>query len=252
MMYYHGCPCPTLLSSLSVTSASCNPELVLMACSSQAINQVIEAPYDKIIKRTQNRPIPNGKISKFQGSCISAVLGTTSLVLFSQFGTSTCLVAMGIWGGYVCLYKRVTRFNTHIGTVIGAALAYLGWVADSGTFMGLEPFFMSFYMFSWQFPHFYGIVWTCKQEFEEAGYEMITKTDNDGRISYRNSVLGSVGQLIASIGLAYTGSFNPYFLPFGVLACLGSVIHSLGHFKAVNYIYFPNNITGSKLYLFPK
>ena len=210
-----------------------------MACSTQAINQVIESPYDKIMKRTQNRPIPNGKISKFQGSCISAALGTTSLIIFSQFGMSTCLVAMGIWGGYVGMYiplKRVTRFNTHIGAVIGAAPAYLGWVAGSGTFMGLEPLFMSLFMFSWQFPHFYGIVWTYKQDFEKAGYEMITKTDENGRLSYRSAVLGSVGQLLASIGLAYTGTIHPYFLPFGVLACVGSVVESLGHFKAVNDI----------------
>ena len=207
-----------------------------MACSSQAINQVIEAPYDKLMRRTQNRPIPNGKFSKFQGTCISAAFGTASLVILSQFGTSTCLTAIGIWTSYVLLYiplKRTTRFNTHVGAVIGAAPVYLGWVAGAGTFAGLDPLFMSLYMFAWQFPHFYGIVWTYKQDFERAGFKMITNNDSDGKLTYRSALYGSVGQLGACIGLAYTGCINPFFLTFGALACLGSVTSALSQFKSV-------------------
>jgi Polyprenyltransferase (cytochrome oxidase assembly factor) len=100
-----------------------------MACSSQAINQVIEAPYDKVMKRTQNRPVPCERISKTQGSLISLGLGAASIGIFSQFGIPACGTAIGIWSGYVFLYiplKRYTRFNTHIGALIGAAPVYLG------------------------------------------------------------------------------------------------------------------------------
>jgi heme o synthase len=207
-----------------------------MACSSQAINQVIEAPYDKLMKRTENRPVPCGRISKFQGSCVSFVLGTASMAIFYQYGVSTCLTALGIWGGYVGLYiplKRTTRFNTHVGALVGSAPVYLGWVAATGGFAGLQPFFMGLYMFSWQFPHFYGILWTYKADFKKAGFNMITNIDLNGKMTYRSALLGNLGQLLACVGLAYTGNINPFFLPFGVISCFSMVSDSLYQFKKV-------------------
>ena len=73
-----------------------------------------------------------------------------------------------------------------------------------------------------------------KQDFEKAGYVMITKTDDTGKLTHRSAVLGCVGQLVASIGLAYTGCINPYFLPFGILACSVSVVDALTQFKSVS------------------
>lgn len=207
-----------------------------MACSTQAINQVIESPYDKLMKRTQNRPIPTGRLSRFQGACISAVLGTASLGIFSQFGMSTCLTAAGIWGGYVGLYvpmKRMTRFNTHVGAVVGAAPVYLGWVAGTGGFAGIDPFLMAMYMTSWQFPHFYGILWAYKKDFERAGFKMITDTDINGKKSYRSALIGSVGQLATVLGLTYTGCINMFILPIALVYCIPPMADALKQFRNV-------------------
>ena len=214
------------------------------------MSQVIEAPYDKMMKRTQNRPIPSGRLTKLQGSAISAVLGTASLGMFSSFGLSTCLTATGIWAGYICLYiplKRITRFNTHLGAVVGAAPAYLGWVAATGSFAGYEPLFMALYMFSWQFPHFYGILWTYKQDFARAGYKMITNIDENGRLSHRSAMIGCIGELVAAVGMAATGLVHPGILPFGIAATFVPTYRRLIEFKHVKIIQYPNSHTGSKL-----
>jgi heme O synthase-like polyprenyltransferase len=44
----------------------------------------------------------------------------------------------------------------------GSLTPYLGWIAGGGSFYDLEPFFLTLYMFAWQYSHFYGILWMYK------------------------------------------------------------------------------------------
>lgn len=43
--------------------------------------------------------------------------------------------------------------------------------------MAIEPLFYFLYMFSWQFSHFYGILWTYKDDYEKAGFKMLKNPD---------------------------------------------------------------------------
>jgi heme O synthase-like polyprenyltransferase len=221
-----------------------------MACSTQVMNQVIESQQDKIMKRTSNRPVASGRVSKIQGSCLAGLLGAASLGIFSQFGTLTCITASGIWLGYIGLYvplKKITRFNTHVGAVVGAAPAYLGWVTATGTFAGVEPLLLASHIFAWQFPHVYGIAWTYRTDFLNVGFKMITDVDPDGRKSFNSALLGNFGQLATAAGLVITGSIHPVFFLAGTAYCFGSVFEALQQFKSVRIKQFPNSLTGAKL-----
>lgn len=69
--------------------------------SSQAYNQVVEGDFDKHMRRTQNRPVARGAISKQTGGLISAGLALSSLGVYMQLANpSTFLVSNGIWIGY--------------------------------------------------------------------------------------------------------------------------------------------------------
>lgn len=129
MMYMHGCPCPTLTGSLLVMSGS-----FLAACSSQACNQIIEVEQDKVMRRTKDRPLPSGRMTQSEAKLISTATGISSLAIFSQINPIASLTAATIWGGYIGIYvplKKRTRFNTHIGAVVGALPVYLGWIAGT-------------------------------------------------------------------------------------------------------------------------
>ncbi|CAG9322010.1 COX10 [Blepharisma stoltei] len=240
LMYCHGCPSPTLLNSLSVMSGS-----FLMACSTQALNQAYEAPIDKIMTRTMRRPIPSGTIPRSAAVAIGLSLGGASLALLAPLGYMTQLTALSIWSGYLMIYtplKRVTRFSTHIGSIAGAAPVYLGWVAGTGTFYGLDPFLMGLFMAAWQFPHFYGILWTYKQDFLKGGYKMITNVDPNGIKTSRGNKIAALSQLFATIGMGYTGMIHPLFVPVAIWYNWTPVKAALEHFQA-----FPNAMTGHKL-----
>ena len=235
-MYLTGCPSPTLLSTASIFSGARKIQTVLMASSTQAMNQVIEADQDRLMKRTAGRPVASGRLTPLAGTCMSGALAAASLGVFSQFGLMTCVTASSIWLGYLAVYvplKKVTRFNTHFGALVGAAPAYLGWVAATNSFLGLEPFFLALHLYSWQFPHVYGIVWAYKHDFSNAGFKMITDVDPSGSKSHRSAVLGNVGQLVSAAGMVWTGSLNPVFFVIGSGYCLNSVVESLVQFKSV-------------------
>lgn len=235
-MYLTGCPSPSMLSTASIFSGACKIQLVLMASSTQAMNQVIEANQDRLMKRTENRPVASGRLTSFAGTCISGTFAAASLGIFSQFGYMTCITASSIWIGYITVYvplKKVTRFNTHVGALVGAAPAYLGWVAATNTFVGLDPFLLALHLYSWQFPHVYGILWTYKNDFSNAGFKMITDIDSSGAKSYKSAVLGNLGQFVSAAGMVWTGTINPLLFVIGTGYCINSVIESLSQFKSV-------------------
>lgn len=159
------------------------------------------------------RPIPAGKISRSAAVALSLGMGGASLGLLNPLGDSVALTALGIWTGYVLAYtplKQVTRFNTHVGSLAGAAPVYLGWVAGSGTFLGWDPLLMGLFMVAWQFPHFYGIVWSYKDDFIKGGFKMITNVDPDGVKTTKANNIAMITQLASVIGMGYTGMINPF------------------------------------------
>ena len=183
LMYYHGCASPDLVSGATLFAGSCTYYAVLLACSTQAMNQVIEADKDALMQRTRLRPVVTNKISAGAGAALSLALGSSAVYTLSGFGLETALLGSGIWAGYIGVYiplKRYTRFNTHVGSVIGALPVYLGWMAAQGSWWALDPFLMFVFMVAWQFPHFYGIAWTYKRDFEKAGFKVIPQSDWNG------------------------------------------------------------------------
>lgn len=73
----------------------------LITMSSQAYNQTVEGDYDSKMRRTQNRPVAKGLISKQTGGLVSATLALSSMAVYMQLANpSSLLVANSIWIGY--------------------------------------------------------------------------------------------------------------------------------------------------------
>lgn len=181
-----------------------------IAMSSQAMNQAIESQIDKKMNRTLNRPVPSGRISKNQAEFISwSLLALSNAILIPNFGWESAAVANAVFSSYILVYtplKRSSESNTHWGAAVGAAVPYLGWMAGGGAFTSLTPLMLGLFIFSWQYPHFYGILWTYKDDYRNGGFKMI----EDAKRASKHVKYAFGGYLISYIGLMYTGFINPF------------------------------------------
>ncbi|KAL7697969.1 protoheme IX farnesyltransferase [Lotmaria passim] len=148
---------------------------MLQSCSANTANQIIEAPYDKLMKRTCRRPLPMKMITPQRASAISGtelVLGTGLL-----YFVSPPAAAIGVfnWFLYVGMYtplKRVSALNTWFGSIVGGVPPLMGGVAMSSV---ITPpvWLLATFLFVWQIPHFNGLAFHCRRDYEAAGYKML-------------------------------------------------------------------------------
>jgi protoheme IX farnesyltransferase len=143
--------------------------------SSNVFNQIIEKDLDALMKRTQNRPLPTGRVS-VQNAWIYGVLMALSgiymlfLINFATafFGALSILLYAAV---YTPLKTR-TPLCVFVGAFPGAIPYMLGWVAASGNF-GIEPGTLFVLQFFWQFPHFWAIGWMLEDDYKAGGFKML-------------------------------------------------------------------------------
>jgi len=153
-----------------------------LAGASNVFNQIIEKEIDAKMIRTQNRPIPAGRMSvpvAFGIAVMLLVLGLTVLYFLNpktaMFGAISVFL-------YTCAYtplKTITPLSVFVGAIPGAIPFMLGWVSATGSF-GLEPGILFMIQFFWQFPHFWAIGWMMHDDYQKAGINMLPtgKPDN--------------------------------------------------------------------------
>ena len=85
----------------------------------------------------------------------------------------TATVAGSIWIGYSLMYtpmKQYSSFNTFFGAIVGSLPPFIGCFAAMRSLMSVETLLLSTYIFSWQWPHFYGILYENKDDYKRAGF----------------------------------------------------------------------------------
>jgi protoheme IX farnesyltransferase len=147
------------------------------AASAGALNMWYDADIDAIMSRTAMRPIPRGRVSKFEALGFGIVLGifaVTVLALATNL-TAAALLACTI-AFYVVVYtvwlKRTTRQNIVIGGAAGALPPVIGWAAATGE-VGLEPLTLFLIIFLWTPPHFWALALNRTGDYARAGVPML-------------------------------------------------------------------------------
>jgi heme O synthase-like polyprenyltransferase len=71
------------------------------------------------------------------------------------------------------------------------------------------------YIFSWQFPHFYGILYENKDDYKRAGFVMLSNEDPKGSKASMEIAACTVVNSLVPLGMVWTGMINPLFMaPF--------------------------------------
>ena len=174
----------------------------LVAAGAAALNQLLERDYDAKMRRTQDRPLPSGRLQPttvmlFGG--MSATAGLLYLALAVNLVTS--VIGAVTFVSYLFLYtplKRVTWLNTAVGAVPGAMPPLMGWTAARGELSG-EGWALFAILAFWQMPHFFSIAWIYRDEYAKAGFKMLPVVDPDGRRTGQQAVSHTLALLVVSL-----------------------------------------------------
>jgi protoheme IX farnesyltransferase len=149
----------------------------LAAGGANSFNIVIEADSDRLMKRTANRPIATGQISKKSGLIFSLFITILSLLIFYVFTTTlaTLLTAIAIIF-YVLVYtitlKRNTSQNIVWGGIAGCMPVLIGQAAVTNS-LTLTSWLFFIVIFFWTPPHFWALAIRYKDDYAAAGIPML-------------------------------------------------------------------------------
>ena len=175
----------------------------LIAAGASALNQLLERHSDAQMHRTENRPLPAGRLQPLEVFVFGLALSILGLLWLA----ATCRhpLAVGVAAithlSYVLVYtplKSRTTLNTLIGAVPGALPPVIGWTAVAGA---LDGFVLVIFviMFLWQVPHFLAIAWMYREDYSRAGLKMLPVADADGSMTARQMLLYCMALLPVSL-----------------------------------------------------
>lgn len=148
----------------------------LISGASITLNQIFEKDYDKVMKRTMNRPLPTNRLSKseaFKYALILTLIGFAILVVYTNLLTvGLAMLSMILYSFVYTPLKRVGPIAVFVGALPGALPPLLGWVASTG-FINYEAMIIFGIQFIWQFPHFWAIAWLADEDYKKAGFKLL-------------------------------------------------------------------------------
>jgi protoheme IX farnesyltransferase len=189
-----------------------------------ALNQYIERKYDAMMRRTERRPLPAGRLlppEVLTFGIILSLAGILELTFFTNYltGYLACLTFISYIFFYTPL-KRVTPYSTIIGAIPGALPPMIGWAAARGT-ITIEAWVLFAILFCWQMPHFLSLAWMYRRDYARAGYRLLTVTDPTGKRSNRQILFFTLALIPVSILTTILGLTGIYYLIAAVVLGLG-------------------------------
>jgi protoheme IX farnesyltransferase len=202
----------------------------LLASGAAALNQWLERDFDAQMRRTQDRPLPAGRLQP-ETVLLIGTLASVAGLIYLGWGVN---FASGVLGAvtlltYLFVYtplKRVTWLNTIVGAVPGALPPLIGWTAAQGN-SGGHGWTLFCILALWQIPHFFAIAWMYRDDYGRAGFVMLPSVDPTGRQTGMQAVAFTWLLLAASLLPWLLGLTGPIY--FGGALILGLFFAGRAH-----------------------
>jgi protoheme IX farnesyltransferase len=212
-----------------------------LACGACSLNQYQERGIDVLMPRTGGRPLPSGRIRPTAALFFSVSLltaGSAFLIRAGQVPFLLGLCAVLWYNGFYTFLKRKTPFAVVPGAVIGALPVAIGWASAGANVLDPRMFFLCFFFFMWQVPHFWLFAEKHRQEYIKAGLPSMTSFLNERQLSRINFIWMSAAGVscifIAAIGVARNSGVNLMLLCLSMWVIWngGKLLRRKGKFSA--------------------
>jgi protoheme IX farnesyltransferase len=219
----------------------------LSAAAANTLNCYLDRDIDKVMHRTQNRPLVTGAISPPAALRFGAVLGLASTLwlglLVNWLSAALSLGAILLYVGfYTMLLKRRTSQNIVWGGAAGCMPVLIGWsaVTNSLAWPALVLFLIVFF---WTPPHYWPLSMRFKDEYEVAGVPMLPVVAKDVVVA-RQVVIYSWHTVVTTLALVPIASMGWIYLVVAVLS--GGLFLFEAH-KLLTRAKTPANVTVASL-----
>ena len=206
----------------------------LISSSSVINNQILEKDLDKMMNRTNKRPIPTGRISVYKSvimSIFSMIIGLFLISFYLNiYAALLSFISLILYSFVYTPMKKFGPIAVFIGAIPGALPPLIGWVASTGQ-ITLESIIIFSIQFIWQFPHFWAIAWMYDDDYKKVGFKLLP---NNGEKNLKTAVNIMIYTLfLIPLGLLPT-IFGITGIISGTVAVFLAIIFLAQTFKLIN------------------
>ena len=206
-----------------------NLGIALVAASGAVVNHFIDRKIDIKMKRTHNRPLPQGRVDA-RGTIIFAItIGVMGMAILLVWVNPLCAwLTLASFIGYAFIYtgylKHATPQNIVIGGLSGAMPPLLGWSAVTGS-IDPDALILVLIIFSWTPPHFWALALHRKDEYAKSGVPMLPVTH--GEQVTKVHIIAYTGILLVVSSMPYfSGMSGVFFLACAMILGAGFLFFS--------------------------
>ncbi|HYO85410.1 MAG TPA: heme o synthase [Dermatophilaceae bacterium] len=189
----------------------------LSAGSANTLNCYLDRDIDRLMHRTEERPLVTGVISPARALVFGTALGIASVLVLGfavnwlSASLSFLAIVMYVWF-YTMLLKRRTTQNIVWGGAAGCMPVLIGWAAVTNS-LAWAPVVLFLVVFFWTPPHYWPLSMRFKDDYAAAGVPMLPVVANDTAVarqivaySWATVVMSLVLVPVAPMGWVYVAT----------------------------------------------
>lgn len=206
-----------------------NLGIALVAASGAVVNHLIDRKIDILMKRTHNRPLPQGRVDPKQTIIFAVTIGVLGMGILLFWVNPLCAwLTLGSFVGYAFIYtgylKHATPQNIVIGGLSGAMPPLLGWSAVTGT---IEPdaLILVLIIFAWTPPHFWALAIHRKDEYAKSGVPMLPVTHGE-HVTKVHIIVYTAILVVVSVFPYFSSMSGPLYLGSALVLGAGFLVWS--------------------------
>jgi protoheme IX farnesyltransferase len=193
----------------------------LAAGGANAVNMYVDRDIDRLMHRTQKRPLVTGAVSPASALIFACTIEVAAFaLLWGLVNLLSAVLALSATLFYVGVYtvwlKRRSSQNIVIGGAAGAVPVLVGWSAVTGS-LSWAPLVLFAVIFLWTPPHFWTLAIRYRDDYEAAHVPMLPVVAPPTRIA-RNIFAYTLALVAASILFAAVAHMGATYLVVATVA----------------------------------